>query len=60
MPYLTALAVDKFRFSQVRIPWWALIHTVINITVKSTARNLSSPVTTIFSRRFCLMSEVFL
>jgi hypothetical protein len=48
MRYLTALAVNKIQFSQVRIPWWALIHTVINITVKSTARNLSSPVATIF------------
>jgi hypothetical protein len=56
MHYLTALAVDKIQFSHVRIPRWALIHTVINITVKSAARNLSSPVTTIFSRRFCLMS----
>ena len=56
MHYLTALAVDKIQFSQVRIPWWALIHTVINITVKSTARNLSSPVTTILRRRFCLIN----
>jgi hypothetical protein len=31
--YLTALAVDKIKFS-VRVLWWALVNTVMNLRIK--------------------------